>query len=38
MMAPYQVLIFHARVGMGAIAMKGHSAFPEAPALLEPDH
>ena len=34
----YQVLPFWARVDMGAIAMKGYSAFPKAPASLELHH
>ena len=34
---PYQVLPLQARVDMGAIAMKGYSAFSKAPASLEPD-
>ena len=33
---PYQVLPFRARVDLGAMAMKGCSTFPNAPALLEP--
>ena len=33
---PYQVLPLRARVDLGAMAMKGYSAFPKAPALLEP--
>ena len=35
---PYQVLPFWARVDLGAMAIKGYSAFPKAPALLEPHH
>ena len=35
---PYQVLPLQARVDLGAMAMKGYSAFPKAPALLEPHH
>ena len=35
---PYQVLPCRARVDLGAKAMKGYSAFPKAPALLEPHH
>ena len=34
----YQVLPLRARVDLGAMAMKGYSAFPKAPALLEPHH
>ena len=34
----YQVLPLRARVDQGAMAMKGYSAFPNAPALLEPHH
>ena len=30
------MLPFRARVNLGSIAMKGYSAFPKAPALLEP--
>ena len=30
--------LLHARVELGAMAMKGYSAFPKAPALLEPHH
>ena len=32
---PYIVLTLQARVDMGAMAMKGYSAFPKAPASLE---
>ena len=35
---PYQVLPFRARVNLGAMAMKGCSAFPKAAASLEPHH
>ena len=35
---PYQVLPFQARVDLGAMAMKGYSAFPKVPASLEPHH
>ena len=35
---PYQVLPLRDRVDLGAIAMKGYSAFPKAPAFLEPHH
>ena len=34
----FQVLPFRARVDQGAMAMKRHSAFPNAPALLELHH
>ena len=34
----YQVLPHRARMDLGAVAMKGFSAFPKAPALLEPHH
>ena len=34
----YQVLPLQTRVDQGAMAMKGYSAFPKAPALLEPHH
>ena len=33
---PYQVLPLWARVDLGAMAIKGYSAFPKAPTLLEP--
>ena len=32
------MLPLQARVDLGAMAMKGYSAFPKAPALLEPYH
>ena len=35
---PYQVLLRRARVDLGAMAIKGYSAFPKAPAPLEPHH
>ena len=35
---PSQGLPFRARVELGAMAMKGYSAFPKAPASLEPHH
>ena len=35
---PYQVLPRQARVDLGAMAVKGYSAFPKVPALLEPHH
>ena len=35
---PYQVIPLRARVDLRAMAMKGYSAFPKAPALLEPRH
>ena len=35
---PYQVLPFPVRVDLGVMAIKGYSAFPKAPALLEPHH
>ena len=35
---PYQVLPLWARVDLGAMVMKGYSAFSKAPALLEPHH
>ena len=31
-------MLFRARVNLGAMAMKGYSAFPKVPALLEPKH
>ena len=37
-MVSYQVLPLWARVDLGAIAMKGYSTFPKAPALLELHH
>ena len=33
---PYKVLPFRVRVDLGAMAMKGYSAFPQVPTLLEP--
>ena len=36
LIGPYQMQPRRARVNLGAIAMKGRSAFPKAPALLEP--
>ena len=38
LIGPYQVLPLRARVDLGAMAMKGCSVFPKAPALLEPHH
>ena len=35
---PYQVLPLRVRMDLGAMAMKGHSAFPKSPTLLEPHH
>ena len=32
------MLPLRARVDLGAMAMKGYSAFPKAPALLQPHH
>ena len=32
------MLLFRSRVDLGAMAIKGYSAFPKAPALLEPHH
>ena len=32
------MLQLQARVDLGAMAMKGYSAFPKAPTLLEPHH
>ena len=34
----YQVLLLRTRVGLELMAMKGYSAFPKAPAFLEPLH
>ena len=36
LIGPYQILPSRVRVDLGAIAMKGNSAFLKAPALLEP--
>ena len=38
LIGPYQMLPFWVRVDLGAMAMKGCSAFPKAPASLEPHH
>ena len=35
---PYQVLPLRTRADLGAMAMKGFSAFPKAPASVEPHH
>ena len=35
---PYQVPPHRARADLGAMAMKGRSAFPKTPASLEPHH
>ena len=35
---PCQVLLFRARVDLGAMAMKGYFAFPQTPAPLLPHH
>ena len=35
---PYQVLPLRARLDLGAMAIKGYSTFPNAPALLEPHY
>ena len=35
---PFKVLPIRAKVDLGAMAMKEYSAFPKAPALLEPHH
>ena len=35
---PYQVLPLQDRMDLGAMAMKEYSAFPKAPALLEPHY
>ena len=32
------MLPFRAKVDLGAMAMKGYSAFPKAPALMKPHH
>ena len=37
-LGPYRELPLRARVDLGAMAMKGRSAFPKALALLEPHH
>ena len=38
LIGPYQVLPFQDTVELGAMAMKGCSAFPKAPPSLEPNH
>ena len=38
LIGPYQVLPFQAKKDQGAMAMKGWSTFPKAPASLEPHH
>ena len=38
LIGPYHVLPFRARVDLGAIAIKGSSAFPKAPVSQEPHH
>ena len=38
LVGPYQVLPLRAGVDLGAIPMEGYSAFPKAPALLDPHH
>ena len=35
---PYQMLPLRARVNLGAMAMKGYTAFAKASAILEPHH
>ena len=35
-LGPYHVLSLRAKLNLGAMAMKGYSVFPKAPALLEP--
>ena len=35
---PFRCFTIRARVDLGAMAIKGDSAFPKAPALLEPHH
>ena len=35
---PYQVLPLQAKMDQGVMTMKGYSALPKAPALLEPHH
>ena len=37
-MGTYLVLPLRARVNLRAMVIKGHCAFPKAPAFLEPDH
>ena len=37
-LAPYHVLPRWARLDLGAMVIKGYSAFPKAPASLEPHH
>ncbi len=38
LIGPYQVLPLRTRVDLGAMAIKGYSAFSKAPALLKPRH
>ena len=38
LIGPYQVLPRRNRVDLGAMTIKGYSAFPKTPALLEPHH
>ena len=38
LIGPYQVLPLRTRVDLEVMAMKGCSAFPKAPASLEPHH
>ena len=38
LIGPYKVLPLRTTVDLGARAMKGYSAFPKAPASLEPPH
>ena len=38
LIGPYQVLPLRARVDLGAMAMKGYTALPKAPELLEPQY
>ena len=38
LIGPYQVLLHRAKVDLGAVAMKGCSAFPKAPTSLETHH
>ena len=38
LIGPYQMQLFRARVDLEAMAMKGCSVFPKAPALLKLHH
>ena len=34
----YHLLLLWARVDLGSMELKGYSAFPKAPAIMEPHH